>query len=132
MTEHNYLTPHRKATYQITALNEPPAHILHEVPTGVSYEEVTEELENHCSNHHLEAALHSQQKRTQLVGESLQEFASTTNHLAHHAHFELPEHLISEEAAHVFVDGLSQRDIRWQLLFGRGARRHSERPSIRH
>jgi hypothetical protein len=96
-------------------LNEPAAHILHEVPTVVSYEEVTEELENHYGDHHLEVALHSQQKWTQLVGGSLQEFAVATNHLAHHAPFDLPEqpeHVISKEAAHIFVDRLTERDIR--------------------
>jgi hypothetical protein len=38
--------------------------------------------------------------------------------LDHLAQDELPEHLISKEAARVFADGIRERDIRRQLLFG--------------
>jgi hypothetical protein len=81
MVEHNYWTLREKATYLITALNEPTAHILHGVPAGVTYEEVAEVLVNRYGDHHLEAAFHSQLKRrTQLAGESLRSLSppSTT------------------------------------------------------
>jgi hypothetical protein len=72
IAEHNYWTPCKKATYLIATLNELAAHIIHGVPTGATYEEVTEALKNRYGNH-LEAAFHPQLKRrTQLVGESLQ------------------------------------------------------------
>jgi hypothetical protein len=113
MAEHNYWTPHKKATYMFATLNEPAAHILHDVPTGVTYEEVAEPLENRDSDHHLEAIFHSQLKRrTQLIRESLQVFAATIDHLAHHAHVELPKHLISKEAPRAFVNGVRERNIR--------------------
>jgi hypothetical protein len=38
--------------------------------------------------------------------------------LTHCAHEELSEHLFSIEAAHAFSDGIRERDIRRQLLFG--------------
>jgi hypothetical protein len=64
------------------------------VPTGATYEEVTGALENCCGDHRLEAVFHSQlNRRTQLVVESLQEFAATIYHLGHCTHIELPKHL---------------------------------------
>jgi hypothetical protein len=59
VAENNYWMPHKKATYLINALNELPTHILHSIPTGVMYKEVTERHENHYNDHHLEAAFHS-------------------------------------------------------------------------
>jgi hypothetical protein len=48
------------------------SHILHGIPTGVTYEEITGALENCYGDNHLEALFHSQvNKRTQLVLESL-------------------------------------------------------------
>jgi hypothetical protein len=83
--------PCEKATYLTAALNEPAAHILYGVPAGVTYEVVTEMLENHYGDYHLQAAFHSELKRrTHLVKESLQEFDTDIDHLAHHAHVELP------------------------------------------
>jgi hypothetical protein len=80
-------------------LNEPAAPILHNVPTGATYGEATEGLENCYGDHHLEAAFHSQLKRkTQLIRETLQEFAIAIDYLAHHAHVKLSEHLISKES----------------------------------
>jgi hypothetical protein len=101
--------------------------ILHEVPAGAMYEEVTEALENHYGDHHLEAALHSQQKRAQLIRESLHEFAAATNHLAYHAHIKMPVHLISKEAAHAFVDRIRQQDIRRQLLLVGGGQEDTQK-----
>jgi hypothetical protein len=59
MEEHNFWMPQEKATYLITALNEPAAHILHGAPTAVSYGVVTQGLENHYADHYLEALFHS-------------------------------------------------------------------------
>jgi hypothetical protein len=98
-------------------MNKPAAHILHGVPTRVTYNDVTEVLENSYSDHHLEAAFISQLKRrNQLVGVSLEEFATATNQLAHHAHIELPEHLISKEATCAFANRVREQDIIQQLL----------------
>lgn len=98
--EHNYWVPCKKATYLMTIFSDPAAHIVHDVPTGVIYEEVTEVFQNCHSDHHLAAVFHSQLKRrTQLSGESPQEFAAAMDHLAYGSHIVLPEHLISKEAA---------------------------------
>lgn len=69
-------------------------------------------LENSYSDH-LETTVHSQPKRrTQFVMESLQEFAADVYHLAHCAHVELPEHLTSKEATHLFNSQIWEQDIR--------------------
>jgi hypothetical protein len=110
VVEHNYWTPSKKATYLISASNDPAAHILYGVPTGAMYEEVTEVLENRYSDHYLEAVFHSQLKRrTQLIGESLQKLAAAIDHLAHHAHVEPPKHLISKEATRAFAERIRKR-----------------------
>jgi hypothetical protein len=41
VAEHSGWTPPEKATYLISALNEPAAHILHDVPTGATCDEIT-------------------------------------------------------------------------------------------
>jgi hypothetical protein len=52
-----------------------------------------------CYGDHLEVAFHPHWKRrTQLIGESLQEFATTIDHLAHRAHVRLWEHLITNRS----------------------------------
>jgi hypothetical protein len=47
----------------IATLNEPTAHILHSVPTGAKYKEVTVVLEDRYVDHHLEEAFHAQLRR---------------------------------------------------------------------
>jgi hypothetical protein len=56
VAEHNHWTPCMKATHLITILNELAAHTLHGIPTGVTYEEVSEALEHCYGDHYLEAA----------------------------------------------------------------------------
>jgi hypothetical protein len=46
VAEHSAWAPREKATYLIAALNELAAHILQDVPSGATYEEVTEVLKN--------------------------------------------------------------------------------------
>jgi hypothetical protein len=95
VVDHNYWTPNEKASYMIAILNEPAAYILHGVPTGATYVEVTEALGNRYSDHHLKAAFHSQLKRkTQFISKFLQEFAIAIDHLAHRNHAELPKQLL--------------------------------------
>jgi hypothetical protein len=98
-------------------MNKPAGHILHGILTRVTYNNVIEFLENSYSDHHLEAAFNSQLKRrNQLVGESLEEFATTTNQLVHHAHIQLPKHLISKDATRAFTNRVKEQDIVQQLL----------------
>jgi hypothetical protein len=90
----NYWTPRESAKYQIVAMNEPAIHIPHGVPTEVMYKEATGALEIRYGDHQLEKPFHSQLKRTQFIGESLQEFAAAIGHMSRRGHFELPEHLL--------------------------------------
>jgi hypothetical protein len=46
VVEYSGWTPSDKAEYLIAALNEPAAHILHSIPTGAKYREVTAILKN--------------------------------------------------------------------------------------
>jgi hypothetical protein len=99
--------PHEKATYLFIALNELIMLVLHSIATRATYKEFSEVLKNHYGDHHLEAAFNSEQKRrAQLVGEPLQEFATTIKHLAHYTCVELPKHQISKEADHEFDNGI--------------------------
>jgi hypothetical protein len=63
VAEHKDWVPLKKATHLIATLNEPAAHILHVVPTGAMYREVTEVLASHCSYHHFEEVFHPWLKR---------------------------------------------------------------------
>jgi hypothetical protein len=60
MAEHNGWTPGDKAAYLTVTLNEHAAYILHSVPTGAMYKEITAVLENPYADHHLEEAFHAQ------------------------------------------------------------------------
>jgi hypothetical protein len=93
VVDHNYWTTHEKTTYLIAALNKVAACTLHGIHTGAMYKEVTDVLENHCGDHHLEAAfLFQLKRRTRLIREPLQEFVTDIDHLADHAHVGHPEH----------------------------------------
>jgi hypothetical protein len=59
VARHNYWMPHKRATYPINALDELLAHILHGIPIGAMYKEVTQRRENNYNDDHLEAAFHS-------------------------------------------------------------------------
>jgi hypothetical protein len=100
MAEHNGWTHGDKAAYLIAAMNEPATHILHSVPTGMPYEEITAVLENRYGDHHLAEAFHTQLRRkVQHTGESVQESAVAIDHLARHAYEDSTEQHISWDAA---------------------------------
>jgi hypothetical protein len=86
VAEHNDWTPPEIFAHLIAALNELAVHILCGLSTAVTYEGVTEALENRYGDHHLEVMFLSQLKRrTQLIGESLQMLTAAIDHLAHSA-----------------------------------------------
>jgi hypothetical protein len=90
---------------------------LHKVPKGATYEETLEALENQFGDQHLATPYHSRLKtRTQGVGESLQEFATAVEQLAHHAYPALPEDHIRREAGKAFADRVEDPAIKIQLL----------------
>jgi hypothetical protein len=71
-------------------MNGPAVHVPHSVRTEVTYKEATGALEIRYGDHQLEKALPSQLKRTQFVGESLQEFVAAIDHMTHRAHVNYP------------------------------------------
>jgi endonuclease III len=62
VADYNYWMLHTKATYPTDALNGLVACILHGVSAEETYEEVTEALQNHYNDHHLEAVFNSTEK----------------------------------------------------------------------
>jgi hypothetical protein len=83
------------------------------------YEETIEALEDHFGDQHLAAAYRSQLKTwTQKAIESLQEFATAIEQLAHHAYPALPEDHVRKEAGRAFTDRVEDPDIKIQLLLG--------------
>jgi hypothetical protein len=51
-------------------------------------------------------------------GETLQEFAAAVEQLAHRALVGLPVGLIQTEAAHDFINGIRDREVKQHLLMG--------------
>jgi hypothetical protein len=93
--------------------------VLHRVPKGTTYEETLEALEDHIEDQHLAATYPSQLKtRTLGVGESLQEFATAVEQLAHCTYPALPEDHIRREAGKTFADKVEDTAIKIQLLLG--------------
>jgi cation transport ATPase len=54
----------------------------------------------------------------QTGGETLQEFAAAVEQLAHQALVGLPADHIKTEAAHDFIDGIRDREVKQHLLLG--------------
>jgi hypothetical protein len=77
MVEHSSWPPDDKSAYLIATLNELVTHILHSVPTGAMYEEVTVVLENRYADHHLAEAFHAQLRRVQHAGKLERESAGS-------------------------------------------------------
>jgi hypothetical protein len=83
IAELNRWMPREKATYLIAALQGRASDELHWVPTGATYEEAINALEDRFGDQHLAAAYRSQPKvRTQKAGESPHEFATAIKQLA--------------------------------------------------
>jgi hypothetical protein len=74
-------------------------------------------LKGRYGDSQLAAAYRAQLKaRTQLIGESLQEFAAAVEQLAHRTLVGQPLDFIQREAAHTFVDGVRDREVKQHLL----------------
>jgi hypothetical protein len=119
IVEHNHWLPQEKSTYLITALKGQAADVLYGIPTNTTYEETLQALQDRIEDQHFAAAFHSQLKtRTQRAGESLQEFATAVEQLAHHVYPTLPEDHIRREAEKAFADGVEDHEIKVALLIG--------------
>jgi hypothetical protein len=76
-------------------------------------------LRDRFGDHQLAAAYRSHLKARVHTGrETLQEFAAAVEQLAHRAFIGLPVDHIQTEAAHAFIDGILDREVKQHLLLG--------------
>jgi hypothetical protein len=95
------------------------ADVLYGIPADTTYEEILQALEDRFGNQHFAAAYRCQlTTRNQKARESLQDFATATEQLAHRAYPTLPEDHIRRVAGRAFVYGVKNPDIKIQLLLG--------------
>jgi hypothetical protein len=113
---HNDWTPREKAAH---LLQGQAADILHSVPAEASYEDIVGALRDRFGDHQLAAAYRSHLKaRVQMGGETLQEFAAAVEQLAHRALLGLPVGHIQTEAAHAFISGIRDQEVKQHPLMG--------------
>jgi hypothetical protein len=92
--------------------------IIYTVPAEASYD-IVESLQDRFGDHQLAAAYRSQFKaRVQMSGKTLQKFAAAVERLAQRALVGLPVGFIQTEAAHAFIDGVRDREVKQHLLMG--------------
>jgi hypothetical protein len=125
VAEHNRWSNREKSTYIITALKGRAADVLPGIPTNTTYENTLQAREDRFGDQHFAAAYRCKVTRTQKVGESLQDFATAIELLAHRAHPTLPQEHIGREAGKTFAYGVQDPDIKIQLLLG-GEKRVNE------
>ena len=95
------------------------ADILLNVPAKATHEDIVVSLWNRFRHHQLAAAHRSQLKaRVQTSGETLKEFAAAIDQLAHRAFVELIVAFVQTVAAHYFIDGVQDREVKQHLLMG--------------
>jgi hypothetical protein len=116
---HDDWTNREKAAHLLSVLQVQAADILHRVPAEASYEDTVGALQDRFGDHQLAAAYRSHLKaRVQTGGETLQEFAAAVEQLAHRALVGFPVGHIQTEAAHSFIDGIRDREVKQNLLMG--------------
>jgi hypothetical protein len=116
---YNDWTPREKAAHLLSVLQGQAADVLHSVPAEASYEDIVGALQGRFGDHQLAAAYRSQLKaRVQTSGVTLQEFDAAVEQLAHQALVGLPVGYIQTEAAHAFIKGMRDREVKQHLLMG--------------
>jgi hypothetical protein len=89
------------------------------VPAEATYKDIVGALLDRFGDHQLAPSYRSQLKaRAQASGETLQEFAAAVEQLVHRAFVGLPVAFIQAEAAHSFIDGVRDREVKQHLLMG--------------
>jgi hypothetical protein len=107
IADHNQWSDREKSTYLITALKGRAADVLHGIPTSTTYEDTLQALEDRFGDQYFAAAYRCQlTTRTQKARESLQDFATAIEQLAHCAYPTLPEEHIRREAGKAFSYGV--------------------------
>jgi hypothetical protein len=119
VAEHNRWSDRKQSTHLIMALKGRAADVLYGIPTDTTYEETLRALEDRFGDQRFSAAYRCQlTSRTQRAGESLQDFATAIEQLAHRAYPTLPEVHVRREAGRAFTYGVRDPDIKIQLLLG--------------
>jgi hypothetical protein len=117
VVEHYKWAPHVKAMHLLATLQDRACDVLHRVHKGVTYEEAIDALEDHFGDQLLVTVCHTQLKRrTQLTGESLQEFTITIEQLTRHTLPALSQGHIHWEAGKAFVSDIRDQSMKQQLL----------------
>jgi hypothetical protein len=130
VAEQNWWSNQDKSTYLITALKGRAADVLPGIPTNTIYEDTLRALEDSFEDEHFVAAYRCQLTfRRQNARESLQDFATAIEMLALRAYPNLPTDYIAREAGKSFAYGISDADIKIQLLL-RGEKTVNE--ALRH
>jgi hypothetical protein len=115
----NNLTSNEKAAQLLSVIQGKAADFLHTVPAEAKYEDIVEALQDRFGDHQLAAAYRLQRTaRVQVSSKTLQEFAAAVEQLAHRPLVGLPVAFIQTEAAHFFIDGLRDRELKQHLLMG--------------
>lgn len=92
--------------------------IIYTVPVEASYD-IVESLQDQFGDHQLAAAYRSQfRARVQTSSKTLHKFAAAVERLAQRALVGLPVGFIQTEAAHVFIDGVRDREVKHHLPMG--------------
>jgi hypothetical protein len=117
---HNDWTTREKAAHLLSVLQGQAADVLHSVLAEASYEDIVGALRDRFGDHQLAAAYYRShlKARVQTGGETLQEFAAAVEQFAHRALVGLPADHIQTEAAHAFIDGIRDREVKQHLLLG--------------
>jgi len=115
----NNWTQSERAAHLLSVLEGKAADILHTVPADVTYENIMGEFRDRFGDQQLTAPNRSYLKaRTQVNDETLKEYEATVEQLAHRTFVSLPVNFNQTEAAHSFIDGVRDREVKQQLLLG--------------
>jgi hypothetical protein len=90
--------------------------VLHGIPISTTYEDTLRAIEDRFGDQHFAAAYRFQLTRTQKAGESLQDFATAIEQLAHRTYPTLSDDHIRREAGKSFSYWVRDPDIKIQLL----------------
>jgi hypothetical protein len=89
----------------ITALKARAADVLHGIPTNATHGETLQALEDSFGDQHFPAAFRNQPNRsTQKAEESLQDFATAVEQVAHRAYPSKPKNRVKKDAGKKFSD----------------------------
>jgi hypothetical protein len=117
IVEHYNWAPHVEATYLCTTLQDQASSVLHGDPKGATYEETVRSFEDWFGGQHLTAGYRDQLKTgTQILSESLEEFAIATEQVTHHAFPAWHEDHLCRGPGKAFGNSIGNLGIKQQLL----------------